>query len=349
MLPAANIFQPLIDVFEAVLKFFHSGGISWGWSIVLLTVCVRAILVPLTLKQLRSMQRLQQLSPQMKAIQAKYKDDKQRQQQEIMKFYKENNVNPFASCLPLLLQLPVFIGLFYMLRTSLRPDICPQVQVAWRQHLVQHGMSLAQAHGQTTYCTNPITISHYHGGAGFLFIPDITNQAHGWVLIVLILLYVGTQMASTLMMSAPTMDNTQRRLMLLLPLFFVILIINFPAGLIVYWITTNAWTMGQQYVIRRTMAPVVPATATGPPADVGKGGKPGAPAKGAKPAAGDGAPANGAAAAGGLTGALRGLLKQPDGKPDGKEPAGVGTTRPRRESAPPPPPRKKKKRSGRRR
>src|SRR5436305_4207291 len=132
MLLAANIFQPLIDVFEAVLKFFHDGGISWGWSIVLLTVCVRAILVPLTLKQLRSMQKLQHLAPQLKVIQAKYKQDKQRQQQEIMKFYKENNVNPFASCLPLVLQLPVFIGLFYTLRKNLRPDICPDVQKAFQ-------------------------------------------------------------------------------------------------------------------------------------------------------------------------------------------------------------------------
>ncbi|MFL5823186.1 MAG: YidC/Oxa1 family membrane protein insertase [Solirubrobacteraceae bacterium] len=341
MLPAANIFQPLIDVFESVLKFFHSGGISWGWSIVLLTVCVRAILVPLTLKQLRSMQKLQQLSPQLKALQAKYKEDKQRQQQEIMKFYKENNVNPFASCLPLLLQLPVFIGLFYTLRKSLRPDICPTVQHAF---LTKHiGMTAAAAHAQgTTYCTDPhyaaqyLSYAAHHGGAGFLFIPDLTNKASGWVLAVLIVAYVGTQMASTLMMSAPTMDNTQRRLMLLLPLFFVILIINFPAGLIVYWITTNAWTMGQQYVVRRTMTPVVPATGTGPPLDDGKGGGPGAR---------DGAPPNGAGAAGGLTGALRGLLKPPDGK----EPAGVASSRPRRESAPPPPPRKKKKRSGRRR
>src|SRR5436305_9290618 len=170
MLLAANIFQPLIDVFEAVLKFFHDGGVSWGWSIVLLTVCVRAVLVPLTLKQLRSMQRLQQLSPQLKALQAKYKEDKQRQQQEIMKFYKENNVNPFASCLPLLLQLPVFIGLFYMLRTSLRPDICPQVQKAYQAHFAAaHHISLAAAHGQTTFCTDPHYAQYYHGGAGFLF------------------------------------------------------------------------------------------------------------------------------------------------------------------------------------
>ncbi|HEY3664895.1 MAG TPA: membrane protein insertase YidC, partial [Polyangiaceae bacterium] len=113
----ANIFQPLIDVFEAVLKFFHNSvGISWGWSIVAMTVVIRAALLPLTFKQFHSMQRLQQHMPELKAIQAKYKDDKQRQQQEVMKFYKENHVNPLGSCLPLAAQLPVFISLFYMLR-----------------------------------------------------------------------------------------------------------------------------------------------------------------------------------------------------------------------------------------
>ena len=87
---------------------------------------IRAILLPLTVKQFHSMQRLQRLQPELKAIQAKYKEDKQRQQQELMKFYKENQVNPLGSCLPLVAQLPVFISLFYMLRTSLRADICPQ-------------------------------------------------------------------------------------------------------------------------------------------------------------------------------------------------------------------------------
>src|ERR1700729_787419 len=129
MLVVANIFQPLITVFEAVLKFFHNSvGAGWGLSIVLLTVVIRLVLVPLTLKQFKSMQAMQRLQPQMKEIQAKYKEDKQRQQQEMMKFYKENNVNPLASCLPLVAQLPVFISLFYMLRQSLRKDICPQLQ-----------------------------------------------------------------------------------------------------------------------------------------------------------------------------------------------------------------------------
>src|ERR1700679_100072 len=121
MLVSANIFQPLIDVFQSVLVFFnHHLWVSWGWSIVLLTICVRLVLLPLTIKQFGSMRKMQHLQPQMKALQAKYKDDKQRQQQEMMKFYKENEVNPLASCLPLAAQLPVFISLFYMLRKNLR-------------------------------------------------------------------------------------------------------------------------------------------------------------------------------------------------------------------------------------
>src|SRR5437763_3929430 len=250
MLVPANIFQPLIDLFEAVLTFFHSGGISWGMSIVLLTVCVRAVLVPLTLRQLRSMQQLQQLAPQLKAIQNKYKEDKQRQQQEIMKFYKENHVNPFGSCLPLLLQIPVFISLFYMLRQSLRKDICPGVQTAY--HLAHPG------HAGSTVPCGP------HGGASFLFIPDLTNKATGAVLVVLIILYVGTQLASSLVMSTPTMDRTQRQIMLVMPLFFVIFIISFPAGVIVYWVTTNAWTILQQYIVRKRIGPMGPPAGGGP-------------------------------------------------------------------------------------
>ena len=97
-----------------------------------------------------------------------------------------------------------------------------------------------------------------HNGAGFLFIPDLTNKATGAVLVVLIVLYVGTQLASSLMMSSPTMDQTQRQIMMFMPLFFVVFIINFPAGVLVYWITTNTWTIGQQYVIKRRLGPVTP-------------------------------------------------------------------------------------------
>ena len=124
MLPVANILQPLIDVANGVLQFFHdSAGLSWGMSIIALTVCTRALLIPLTYKQLKGMRALQALQPQIKELQAKYKNDKQRMQQEMMRFYKENKVNPLASCIPLIAQLPVFITLFYVLRHELPADI----------------------------------------------------------------------------------------------------------------------------------------------------------------------------------------------------------------------------------
>jgi YidC/Oxa1 family membrane protein insertase len=331
MLTPANIFQPLIDIFEPALKFFHSTvGASWGWSIVLLTVVIRALLLPLAFRQFHSMQKLQRVAPELKAIQAKYKEDKQRQQQEVMKFYRENEINPFASCLPLVAQIPVFIGLFYTLRTRLRKDICPSVQSAFEQHYATaHHVLLKTATGQTTSCGS----GH---GANFLFINDITVKATGVTLVVLIVLYVGTQLASTLMMSTPTMDANQRRIMMLMPLFFVIFIINFPSGLIVYWITTNAWTMLQQYVIRRRIGPVVPVTSG---ATIAAGGGPEDSAARPQPTA------NGAGA-GGLAGLLRSRSK-PDAP---KEPTGVAAAaRARRDTPPPRPPRKKKKRSGRRR
>src|SRR5436305_2987104 len=323
MLVAANIFQPLIDGFEAVLKFFHNSvGVPWGWSIVLLTVVIRALLVPRTLKQFHSMQRLQRLQPELKAIQAKYKEDKQRQQQELMKFYKENQVNPLGSCLPLVAQLPVFISLFYMLRQSLRADICPQVQPG--AHLVNgHWVGISHAH--TVPC-GP------HGGAGFLFIPDLTNKATGATLVVLIILYVGTQLASSVMMSSPTMDKTQRQIMMVLPVFFVVFIISFPAGVIVYWITTNTWTIGQQYVVKKRLGPVVP-----PPAGDGGGGGSG----GGGGGLGGGDSSNGSGG-GGIASVIRDRLK-----PQEKEPVAAASRS--RGGPPPPPPRKKKKRSGRRR
>src|SRR3954469_15415584 len=127
---AANPLQPLIDLFEGVLKFFHDDlGLQWGWAIVALTILIRALLLPLALKQFRSMQSLARHQPELKKLQEKYKGDKDRLNQEMMKFYRENKINPLASCLPLLAQIPVFISLFYMLRKDLLHDICPAVQL----------------------------------------------------------------------------------------------------------------------------------------------------------------------------------------------------------------------------
>src|SRR5215204_2599043 len=133
--------QFLVDVADHVLVFFNDSGLSWGGAIIALTVATRALLIPLTYKQIKGMRALQVLQPQIKEIQAKYKNDKQRMQQEMMRFYQENKVNPFASCVPLLAQLPVFITLFYVLQKDLRFDICGQAAKTCSAFAVNQGHS----------------------------------------------------------------------------------------------------------------------------------------------------------------------------------------------------------------
>ena len=318
-----NAFSPLISLFQAIMVFIHAhivGG-SWGLSIVGLTVLIRAILVPLTYRQLKSMQEMQRLAPQINALKEKYKEDKQRQQQELMKFYQENKINPLASCLPLLMQLPVFISLFYMLRTDLKKHICGNQLVEYfNSHPAEavkykvHGTVDSVAHLPSKFIETTPCEKVAHGSAKFLFLPDITDKATGIALIVLIVLYVGSQLASTLIATA-TADPNQRRLMLLLPVVFVVILYRYPAGLLVYWITTNCWTIGQQYLIKRHMGPPVK------PEEMPAAETNGKPRRSILPAL-SGATAGGGSAA-----------------PPSAGPA----------AAPPRPPRKKKKRSGRRR
>jgi YidC/Oxa1 family membrane protein insertase len=294
----ANPLQPLIDAFEWVLVFFHDNvGLGWGMAIVALTVVVRALLLPLTLKQFHSMQRLVKFQPEIKRLQEKYKHDRERLNQEMMKFYRENKVNPFASCLPMLAQLPVFLSLFYMLREDLRVDICPEVNPP--------GIENPRPCGEG-------------GDAGFLFIPDLTANATGRVLIALIVLYVGSQLLSTILMTTTT-DRNQKLIMYALPFFFVAFIWNFPAGLLVYWITTNLWTIVQQYIVRKRLGPLRPPES--PQAAVEQATREGPAPDKAERRAKD------------------------------RELVGTGSSRGEsRPAGPPPaPPRKKKKRSGRRR
>ena len=234
MLPLALQLVPqfMVDAGDAVLVFFHDAGLSWGMSIVALTVATRTLLIPLTYKQIKGMRALQALQPQIKELQEKYKNDRQRMQQEMMRFYQENKVNPFASCIPLLAQLPVFITLFYLLKNELPEDI---------------GCTAGECGGE----------------ASFLFIQDLTAKAHGPELIALLVLYVGTQLISGLVMSV-TADKNQRIMMFVLPFIFVPFVISFPAGLVLYWITTNVWTIGQQYTIQK----LIPAPVVATPAEV---------------------------------------------------------------------------------
>jgi YidC/Oxa1 family membrane protein insertase len=229
----ADILQPLEDAAKAILLFLHNDvGFGWGMSIVGMTVIVRLAIVPLTIRQIKSMNALRELQPQIKQIQEKYKDDRQRMNQEMMKFYRENKVNPLASCIPLLLQLPVFLALFRLLRSD-----------DFKQRLAESSQQ------------------------GWLFIDNLAHKATGVDLWILIILYVGSQMGASLVMSV-TADKTQQRIMLLLPLAFAAIIPNFPAGLIVYWITTNFWTFGQQVAVRR----IAPPPALAPVAGGGNGG-----------------------------------------------------------------------------
>jgi YidC/Oxa1 family membrane protein insertase len=217
------LLQPLEHFFRHILNGLHQIGLPWAWAIVALTVIVRMILVPLTVKQIHSMQNMQRHAPQMKEIQKKYKGDRQKLNEELMKFYRENNINPAASCLPLAAQIPVFIGLYYTLRTFSKHP--PPGDLSWLG-----------------------------------FVPDISKHVTShWSGYVLLAVYVASQLASTYFMSG-TMQQSQRILMYVLPFAFIFVIARFPAGLVLYWMTTNLWTVGQGLITRRLIpkTPVMP-------------------------------------------------------------------------------------------
>src|SRR5881409_3068837 len=139
MMVVASILTPLEHLLRHILNGLHSFGLPWSWAIVALTLIVRMLLVPLTVKQIHSMQNMQAHAPQMKEIQRKYKGDRSKMNEELMKFYKENNINPAASCVPLLAQFPVFISLFYVLR-HFSKHVPDQSSLAWL-HVVPSEMN----------------------------------------------------------------------------------------------------------------------------------------------------------------------------------------------------------------
>jgi YidC/Oxa1 family membrane protein insertase len=214
-----NPLTPIENVLTALLEWLHASiGLPWAWAIIVLTLMVRVVILPLTIKQIRSMQRLQIHAPELKAIQQKYKHDKPKMNEEVMKFYRENNVNPLASCLPLVLQIPIFFALFFVLR-DFEDEVYP---------------------------------SYPDSDLGWLgIVPNITENINthwsGWLLLVV---DVVSQLASTYFMST-TMDPRQRYIFLALPFLFIFFVINFPIGLMLYWSTTNLWTVGQGLVTRQ--------------------------------------------------------------------------------------------------
>jgi YidC/Oxa1 family membrane protein insertase len=214
------VLQQIEEVLQHVIEFYHDNfGVSWGWSIVLLTVTVRIAILPLTIKQFRSMAAMQRIQPKVKALQNKYKgktdpEAKKQQQAELMALYKEHNVNPFASCLPLVFQMPVFIGLYQ-------------------------------------------TLNNFHptGDVSFLGINDIFVPLHdigGATEVIMVLAYSLSMLGSTLLFSF-VQDRQQKFLFASMSVIFIPFILRVPAGVGIYWITTNLWTIGQQGIVKRTM------------------------------------------------------------------------------------------------
>ena len=235
-----GLLSPIENVLTEVLIWLHdTGGLTWAWSIVALTVIVRMLLVPVAIRQIHSMQSLQIHAPEMKAIQQRYKADRQKQSEELMKFYKENKINPYASCLPIVFQIPVFISLFYVLR-GFEKEVFPRFP---------------------------------DSSLDWLGLVDITEPVKdGWGP-VLIAVYVASQLTSTFLMSTSMQSRAQRWMIMVLPIAFLPFILRFPSGLMIYWLTTNLWTTGQGIVTRRQMPRPTPPpkrSSRTPPKELGE-------------------------------------------------------------------------------
>jgi YidC/Oxa1 family membrane protein insertase len=228
-----GFWGPLGDFFFAILRFLHENlNISWSWAIVVLTVIVRIVLIPLTWKQIKSMRAMQALQPHVKALQEKYRNDKAVLNQKLMEFYRENKVSPFGSCLPMVFQIPVFIGLFFMLRY----------------------------HGQVNaYIDAGAFASVWHSHrVSWLWIGDITKFDLG-----LMFLYIGSQFGAS-WQTARRSAGQQRVIAFVMPVVFGIMMYfwKWPAGLMIYWFTSNLWAIAQQFVAEKIMPMPVAVGAT---------------------------------------------------------------------------------------
>jgi YidC/Oxa1 family membrane protein insertase len=236
------IWNSLLEALGEVLRFFHDittglfGDYSWAVAIVLLTLLVRVALMPLAIKQFRSMQAMQKLRPQMKRIQTKYKADRsmmrtdpekyrekrQKQQEELMALYKEHSVNPASSCLPLVAQMPIFIALFSVLRS---PDVIPE--------LVRAPFPIGATLQMPASQAGIIAI-------GMLLLMGITTFVQQ------------KQMMGRQVAVADDQQMQQQKLMMyIMPVFLVFLGFNLPVGVLVYWVTTNLLQMAQQWYMLR--------------------------------------------------------------------------------------------------
>ncbi|MFE1170883.1 membrane protein insertase YidC [Streptomyces sp. NPDC058773] len=256
-----TILSPLYIAVSWIIVQFHSfyslifdkdSGAAWGLSIVSLVVLIRICLIPLFVKQIKSTRNMQALQPKMKAIQERYKSDKQRQSEEMMKLYKETGTNPLSSCLPILAQSPFFISLYQVLNHIAQNKVVgvidqPLLESAQKAHIF--GAPLAAKFMDSAEKIQSL-------GASVVDVRVVT--------IIMIVLMSASQFYTQRQLMTKNVDLTvktpfmqqQKMLMYVFPIMFAVFGINFPVGVLVYWLTTNVWTMGQQmFVIRRNPTP----------------------------------------------------------------------------------------------
>ncbi len=254
------ILDPLYWLVSGVMVIIHralspifgeTSGVTWSLSIVGLVVMIRTLLIPLFVRQIKSQRALTALSPEMKKIQQKYKDDRQKQSEELMKLYKEHKTNPMASCFPILAQAPIFFALFTVLNGIGKNP--PQARGALTDTLA------AQA-AKAEFFGAPISQTFLGSSQGIVKIVTV-------FLIVFMSLTTFTTQRQLMVKGMPKMDTSnnmmlqqQKVLLYLFPIIFAVSGVNFPIGVLIYWSTTNLWTWGQQfYVIKRNPAPGSPA------------------------------------------------------------------------------------------
>ena len=260
------ILNPLYSFVSGVMVAFHNlfspifgkdSGVTWSLSIMGLVVLIRIILIPLFVKQIKSQRAMTALQPHMKAIQAKYKDDRQKQSEEMMKLYKEHKANPLSSCLPILAQAPIFFALFTVLNGIAAKDdngVPSPIARGFLKGEYLESASQAKFFGAK--------ISESFLGTDLLSVKVVTV-----LLIIFMSATTFTTQKQLMTKGMPKMDASnnmmlqQQKIMLyLFPAIFAISGVNFPVGVLIYWSTTNVWTWGQQfYVIKRNPTPGSPA------------------------------------------------------------------------------------------
>lgn len=326
----SEIWNGLLSGLNYILQaFYHLGG--YGVAIILLTILVKLVLLPLTWKQTKSMMALQRLQPEIKKLQEKYKNDKEKLGQETMKFYKENKVNPLSGCLPLLLQMPVFIALYEVLRKYV---ITPPIMLVGNVFTSGTPISKAIPAGANT--------SYFFSKTGFLWVKNLADSTITadpfWILIILMALTTWYSQKQV------TSDPRQQKMMMIMPFLMAFVAIRLPAGVVLYWIVTNVLQIAQQGAIAKmdkktaaTEGAIKPAAPAKEPPAVKAGkraaGKPGGSiaARGAEKAGGKGPakpqPKGGAPVKSGAKGKSSSGAAVKPGIPGGKpKPQGTGAS-----------------------